>query len=54
MEQYDLAITTSNADFIRCDCLDAFDALSADVLCKDHQFVLDLEATEVSTLCACK
>lgn len=49
MEKNNLAIATSNADLVIGDCLDALDALSADILGEDEEFVFDLEAAEVTT-----
>ena len=50
MEQYNLAITTANTNLIICNCLDALDALCADILREDQNLILDLEAAEVAAL----
>ena len=54
MEEDDLSVTSSNADFISSDCLNALDTLSADILGKDKQLVFNLEAAEVSRLSTSK
>ena len=54
MEQYDLAISTAYTYFVIRNCLNAFDALGANVLCEYHDFIFNLEAAEVTTLSTCK
>ena len=54
MEQYDLAISTAYTYFVISNCLNAFDALGANVLCEYHDFIFNLEAAEVTTLSTCK
>jgi hypothetical protein len=54
MKQYDLAITTAHAYFVISNCLDAFNTLSANILCEDQNLVFDLEAAEITTLCSGK
>lgn len=49
MEQDDLTITTSHTDLITCNCLDAFNALSADILGEDEEFIFYLETAEIPT-----
>jgi hypothetical protein len=50
MEKDDLSITTTNANLIIGDCLNTFNSLSANILSKDHDLVLDLETAEITTL----
>jgi hypothetical protein len=49
MEKNNLAISTTNTDFITCHGLDTFNTLSADILCKDEEFIFDLETAKIST-----
>lgn len=48
MEEDDLTITTSNTNLIIGYCDYALDALSTDVLGKNQDLVLNLEAAEVT------
>jgi hypothetical protein len=52
VEQNDLPVTTTDTDFIISNCLNAFNALSADILRENKYFILHLETAEVSTLSA--
>jgi|LauGreDrversion4_2_1035121.scaffolds.fasta_scaffold392445_1 hypothetical protein len=54
MEQNNLAITTTYTNLIISNRLNALDTLSADILREDHNFVLDLETAEITTLGTCK
>jgi len=48
VEEDDLAITTSNADFVVSNCINLLNTLSADTLAKNEHLVFDLIRTEVS------
>jgi hypothetical protein len=54
MEKDYLSITTTDANFVISNCLNAFDALCAYILCENHNLVLNLETTEVATLSTSK
>jgi hypothetical protein len=49
VEKHDLTITTTYADLIFSDSLDAFYALRTHVLSEYQDLILDLETAEVST-----
>lgn len=48
LEQDHLTITTTDANFVGCDCLHGFDTLGNTVYRENKVLVLDLEAAEVS------
>jgi hypothetical protein len=48
MEQHNLSITTSNADFVMSYSLNAFDTHCANRLTENKHLVLDLERAELS------
>lgn len=50
MEEYDLSITATYANLVTSNSLYAFNALSTYILSENQDLILDLEATEVSTL----
>jgi hypothetical protein len=54
MEQHDLSITTTDTDFVISNCLNAFYTLSTNILSEDHNFIFNLEAAEITTLCSCE
>jgi len=54
MEKYNAAITSPNTYLILSYSINAFNTLSAYVLSKDKNLILDLEAAKVARKCACK
>lgn len=54
VEQNDLAISTAYTYFVIRNCLNAFDALGANILSEYHDFIFHLEAAEVTALSTCE
>ena len=54
MEEHDLAITSTDANFVVGYCLNIFNTLGTNRLRKNKHFVFNLERTEISRFSSCK